>query len=52
MIDIYEFSGQLVEAGFTFDQITLDSLGGMLLAFGDIEVKRSWGDRHPPATDD
>lgn len=32
--------------------MTLDSLGGLLLAFGDIEVERSWGDRHPPETDD
>lgn len=52
VVDVYEFSSQLVEAGFVFDQITLDSLGGMLLAFGDIEVERSWGDRHPPLTDD
>ncbi len=35
-----------------FDQITLDSLGGMLLAFGDLEVERSWGDRNPPETED
>lgn len=52
VVDVYEFSGQLVEAGFVFDQITQDSLGGMLLAFGDIDVMRSWGDRNPPETED
>jgi hypothetical protein len=52
VVDAYEFSGQLVEAGFVFDQLTLDSLGGMLLAFGDLEVERSWGDRNPPETED
>jgi hypothetical protein len=24
----------------------------MLLAFGDLEVERSWGDRNPPETED
>lgn len=30
----------------------IDSLGGMLLTFGDIEVDRSWGDRNPPETEE
>ena len=30
----------------------VDSLGGMLICFGDIEVERSWGDRHPPENEE
>jgi|688.fasta_scaffold184165_2 hypothetical protein len=32
--------------------MTNDSLGGMLLCFGDLEVERGWGDRNPPETED
>ena len=30
----------------------IDSLGGMLLTFGDIEVDRSCGDRNPAETEE
>jgi hypothetical protein len=51
-MDVHEFSGYLQEAGIQFEPIISESLGSLLLCFGDIEVDRNWGDRAPPETDE
>ena len=52
VMDVHEFSGYLAEAGLQFEPAITESLGSLLLCFGDIEVDKNWGDRAPPETDD
>lgn len=45
VMDVHEFSGFLIEAGIQLEPIIADSLGSLLLCFGNIEVDKNWGDR-------
>jgi hypothetical protein len=51
-MDVHELSGYLAESGINFEPIISESLGGILLCFGDIEVDKDWGDRLPPDTEE
>jgi len=48
VVDIHEFSNMLGDNGITVDGLLGESLGSMLICFGDIEVDKHWGDRPPP----
>lgn len=52
VVDVHEFAHMLNENGITIDGLLGESLGSLLLCFGDIEVDKHWGDRPPPETDD
>lgn len=52
VVDVSEFATMLNESGITMDGLLGESLGAMLLCFGDIEVDKHWGDRPPPETDE
>lgn len=52
-MDVHEFSSKLAGAGITeIDGLVGESLGSLLICFGDIDVERHWGDRPPPETED
>ena len=51
-MDVHEFAVYLQEAGIQLEPIIAESLGSLLLCYGDIEVDRNWGDRAPPETDE
>ena len=51
-MDVHELSGYLAESGINFEPTISESLGGILLCFGDIEVDKDWGDRLPPDTEE
>lgn len=48
VLDVNDLAAKLAEAGIAFDAAIAESLGAMLLCFGDIEVDRHWADRDPP----
>lgn len=50
VMDVHELNGALAEAGINIDPEVGNSLGSMLLCFGNIEVEKGWGDRLPPDT--
>lgn len=52
IMDVRELAGYLNEAGLTLEPHISESLGALLLCFGDIEVDRNWQDRAPPETDE
>lgn len=52
VVDIHEFASMLVDNGIQIDGLLGESLGSMLMCFGDIEVDKHWGDRPPPETDE
>lgn len=49
---MHELSGYLFESGMSLDSSITESLGSLLLCFGDIEVDKGWGDRQPPDTEE
>lgn len=52
VIDVHELPAILNTEGFNLDGLLYESLGSMLLCFGDIEVERRFGDRPPPITEE
>lgn len=52
VMDVHELNGCLQEASINLDPEVGNSLGSMLLCFGDIEVDKGWGDRLPPDTEE
>jgi len=44
-MDVHEMSSYLAEAGINLEPSISESLGSLLLCFGDIEVDKAWGDR-------
>ena len=51
-MDVSELAQALVEGGINLDVNIQESLGSLLLCFGDIEVEEGWGDRIPPDTEE
>lgn len=49
-MDVHELNAALADAGINIDPDIGNSLGGLLLCFGDIEVDVGWGDRLPADT--
>lgn len=52
VMDVHELAGYLQEAGINLDPAISESLGSLLLCFGDIEVDKGYGDRQPPDTEE
>lgn len=52
VMDVHELAAALAEAGVNLDPAIAESLGSLLLCFGDIEHDKSWGDRLPPDTEE
>lgn len=52
VMDVSELHTHLVEAGINMDAAIQESLGSLLICFGDIEVDDGWGDRVPPDTEE
>lgn len=52
VMDVHELAAALSEAGVNLDPMIAESLGSLLLCFGDIEHDKSWGDRQPPDTEE
>jgi hypothetical protein len=50
IMDVHELNAALADAGINIDPDIGNSLGSLLLCFGDIEVEVGWGDRLPPDT--
>jgi len=52
VMDVNELAEKLSESGMQLDSSISESLGSLLLCFGDIEVDKGWGDRPPPETEE
>lgn len=52
VMDVGELAQYLVEGGINLDVNIQESLGSLLLCFGDIEVEQGWGDRVPADTEE
>jgi hypothetical protein len=52
VMDVHELAPALQEAGVNLDPMIAESLGSLLLCFGDIEHDKNWGDRLPPDTEE
>jgi len=52
VMDVHELYSCLQEANVNIDPEIGQSLGSLLLCFGDIEVDKGWGDRLPPDTEE
>jgi len=52
VMDVNELAQYLAEGGVNLDQNMSESLGSLLLCFGDIEIDAGWADRVPPDNDE
>jgi hypothetical protein len=52
VMDVHEMYGCLLEASINIDPEIGQSLGSLLMCFGDIEVEKGWGDRLPVDTEE
>jgi hypothetical protein len=52
VMDVHELAPALSESGINLEPAIAESLGSLLLCFGDIEVNKDWGDRQPPDTEE
>jgi hypothetical protein len=51
VMDVHELPKCLVESGIPLDKDMQETLGSLLICFGDIEVEEGWGDRIPEDTE-
>lgn len=51
-VDVHELAKKLKEIGVELEGHGFESLGSILICFGDIEMEDNWGEREPPETDE